>query len=73
MTTMTYQPSQGTNVTNQIGSYSYGADGHNVNPSNVPGVPMGKAIATQGAIMVAKHYGPKLARTALTALRGALR
>ncbi|MCA1705085.1 MAG: hypothetical protein LC808_18220 [Actinobacteria bacterium] len=68
---MTYHPPQGTNVTNQIGSYSYGADGHNVNPSNLPGVP--GTIATQGAIMAAKHYGPKLARAALTALRSALR
>jgi len=61
MTTMTYQPPppppyqplQGTNVANQIGSYSYGADGGNVNPSNISGVPIGKAIATQGAIMAA--------------------
>lgn len=66
-----YQPPQGTNVTSQIGSYSYCADSRNVNPSNVPGVAV--AIATQGAIMTAKHYGPKLARTVLTALCSALR
>ncbi len=70
---MTYQPPQGTNVSNQVGSYSYGADGHNVNPSNVPGVAAGKAIATQAAIIAAKHYGPKLARAAFLALRSALR
>lgn len=68
-----YQPPQGTNVANQIGSHSYGANGGNVNPSNYPGVAVGKAIATQGAIMAAKHYGPKLAKAAFTALRSALR
>ncbi len=58
-------------MANQIGSFSYGADGRNVNPSNLPGVAVG--IATQGAVMAAKRYVPKLARAAFTALRGALR
>ncbi|MDQ3764269.1 MAG: hypothetical protein M3460_22630 [Actinomycetota bacterium] len=72
---MTYQPPPppATNVANQVGSHSYGANGGNVNPSNYPGVAVGKAVATQGAIMAAKRYGPKLAKVALTALRSALR
>jgi len=45
---MTYQPTQGMNVANQI-----------------------KVIATKIAIMAAKHYGPKLAKAALAALRSA--
>jgi hypothetical protein len=68
-----YQPPQGNNVANQIGAHSYDANGGNVNPSNYPGVATGKAIATQVAIMAAKHYGPKLAKAAFGALRSTLR
>lgn len=60
-------------MTNQIGSHSYGADGHYIKPGNPSRVPAAKEIAIKAAILAAKHYGPKIARVAFMALRSAMR